>query len=641
MKTLSTTAAVLLLLPALVAQGFVDVTADAGLDGAAYVVPDLGDGPGQFSGGVAVADCDGDGWDDIFHLAGLLSVNGLYHNDGDGTFTDVAAAAGVDDSMTGTDVKFADYDDDGDLDVYITTYDEYSFRGEPVQHRNVLYENDGTGVFIERAAEAGLLDTGRFGISFGDLDGDLDLDLVAADWGQRKANPVPQFFMTNDGSGTFTETTPANVQADPINGFAPAIVDFDEDGDDDVIICADFETSRIWRNDGANVWTEIGGAVPLTDENGMGSAFADYDNDGDVDWFVSSEYAPEEVVPPSWSEKTGNRLYVNDGNGGFVDMTEESGLRDGGWGWAAEFGDLDADGHLDVVHTNGYYIAIPELIPYFVEDTLRIFMNDGTGTYTDEALALGVDDIDQGRGLAIFDYDRDGRQDFLVNNNDTGLTLYRNELAQAGGWLQVELRGSTSNAYGVGAKITMTAQGMPTQYRWMLASDNYLSQSPYVEHFATGAAATVDVTVEWPSGAVTTHDGLGADQRVTLFETEPTWFDLGLGLAGATSPALSGTGPLTAGSANTLDATELRPGSTLFLVVGLSRLDAPFKGGTLVPSPLIPPLPLPTGGGALTLPFTWPAGVPAGVELFFQGWIDDPFGPKGYAATNALKGLTG
>jgi len=599
-------------------------------------------------GGASVADFDDDGWDDIFWLGGELGVNKLFANEGDGTFTDVAASAGVDDTMPGGSGQWGDVDEDGDLDLFVTTYDDYSFRGEPVGHRNVLYVNDGDGTFTEDGVAWGIVDSGKWGASFGDLDLDGDLDLVTTTWGADVFGFGTSTLIYENTGSTFVDVTPANVVGDPTYAFSPTIADYDADGDNDILHSGDFVTTRIYRNDGAFTFTNVSDAAgPFTGDNPMGSRLADVNGDGWMDWFISSTFVPDELLPKSWAPKTGNRLYVNDGDGTFTDMTDVYGVRDGGWGWGADICDLDNNGKQEIVHTNGFFVSgFPELQPLIQDDETRVFQGVATLPMPQIAPFLGANNTDQGRGLVLFDYDRDGLVDLLQSSFDNGLRLYRNDKAVVGTWLEVSLQGTQSNSRGVGARIVVEgpAEGaLAPQYRWILAGNNYLSQSPMVAWFGLAGETSVDVTVEWQSGEVTVLEGVAANQELTITEPGGTWTNLGSGLAGdgGLVPLLEGTGELSDGSANSLELSGARPSSTAHLFVGLTQLDAPFKGGTLVPSPVIAPVSLPTSpSGTLSLPFVWPAGVPAGTELYFQHWVDDPAGPKGLSASNGLLGVT-
>jgi len=498
------------------AQGFDDVTTAAGLGGAYTPFP----GPSvtaEISGGVAVFDYDGDGWDDVFWPGGTAPAR-LYHNDGDGTFTDLAPIAGLDVVAPIMAPAHGDYDGDGDLDLFLSTYVDYSYEGGPVAYRDLLFRNEGDGTFTEVAQQAGLAQAGRQGASWGDLDRDRDLDLVVVTW----TGDVTHFWR-NEGDGTFTDATPRAITDDAINGFSPTIVDYDGDGDQDVLSANDFQASRVWRNDGDWVFTRVDETIvdgqELDDDNGMGSALGDVDNDGDLDWLVTSTYAEE--IPKTWLPKTGNRLWRGNGDGTFTDSTDQ-GVRDGGWGWGAQMGDLDNDAILDVVHVNGFYVPAFPQMQWLETLPPRVFLQQPLGTFTDGAEVLGIDDVAQGRGCVVFDYDHDGLLDILSSNNDVGLILYRNEKLIARTYLYVELRGgSLSNTYGIGARVTLSHPELPTQTRWITLGCNHVSMSPPGAWFGLDGVETgLQVTVKWPSGLEQTLRGLRAGRRLTIVEPE-------------------------------------------------------------------------------------------------------------------------
>ncbi len=255
----------------------------------------------------------------------------------------------------------------------------------------------------------------------------------------------------------------------------------------------------------------------------MGAAVADYDNDGDLDWFVTSIFfsgREKEYV----GGESGNRLYQNDGNGVFSDVTDAAGVRDGDWGWGACFADFDNDSHMDIFHTNGMRSTasrdIDDTDPLFTffYDPSRLFMSRGDGTFAEVADAFGIEHDDQGRGVICTDLDNDGGVDVLISTNGKSPTIYANAFANSNHYLQVDLEGPAGNREGIGARVTVeTASGSRMQE--MVLGSNYLSQQPGILHFGLGLDDTATtVTVEWPglAGAESLLMDVTADQRLTI-----------------------------------------------------------------------------------------------------------------------------
>jgi cytochrome c peroxidase len=394
------------------------------------------------SGGVAAGDYDGDGWTDLYVVRAAAGSNLLFRNLGDGTFAEVGQAAGVDYSGNYNAPVFADYDGDGDLDLFVA-----GISGT----RPILANNDGTGRFEDITEAAGLLiDRNTFSSSFGDYDRDGDLDLFTAHWDLQVQTPASQHLWRNNGDGTFTDVSIAAGLDSLVEwpGGIPQIrwdifvfgADWaDINGDDwpDLLVAGDFNTSRVYINNQDGTFEDRTDKAVFTDENAMGTAITDYDKDGDLDWFVTSISHGDDVPYNPTRYRfgyTGNRLYRNDGDGNFTDATEEAGVRDGLWGWGACATDFNNDGHIDIFHVNGMGDRASdwwqEEFYWFLEDRSRLFISNGDGTFTERAAEFGVDDPGQGRGVACFDYDRDGDVDIFVANNGQPPRLYRNNLTR-------------------------------------------------------------------------------------------------------------------------------------------------------------------------------------------------------------------
>ena len=464
------------------------------------------------AGGLAAVDYDADGDIDVYVHGKGSWPNRLFENRGDGTYADVAAEVGLAIDRRGSGPTFADIDGDDDLDLFVG-----GIGGDPFH----LMRNDG-GRFRDVSADSGiaLLTANTLSAAFADYDRDGDLDLFLAHWNSRSLRDTETLWR-NRGDGTFESysvqsgiarqlfDTQDNPFTRPSTDFTltPNLSDIDDDGDLDLLMTGDFGTSQVFANGGDGTFTKITDRLVITDEFGMGAAVGDYDNDGDMDWFVTSINGESK---DGRFTATGNRLYRNNGDGTFTDATAAAGVAQGHWGWAACFADFDNDGHLDLFHTNGWHLRGYESNP------LVFHHNNGDGTFTEKAVALGLAETDQGRGVACYDGDRDGDLDIaLTNNSRRSLRYYRNNLRNSNHYLAVKLVSGSANTRAVGAWITLRAS-TGVQAREMRAGSNFASQSPAEVHFGLGAATVADLEVRWPDGTVTTHPGVAADQLITL-----------------------------------------------------------------------------------------------------------------------------
>jgi len=557
---LSIGVAIILLLPlaAAIGQGasgpagtpaFTDVTAGALIDhvqwngdtrGHSGVTPYL-------TGGAAAGDYDGDGWDDLF-VTRLDAPDILYRNLGNGQFADVSSAAGFTASLSTNGAAWGDIDNDGDLDLYVTSVNTSQF---------YLYVSDGEGHFHEQAVARGAavpttsLRQG-FSASLGDFDRDGYLDIHTTDWGirgeaPRQAQSVARLLHNRGAAspGYFDDVTEAagvslagqrpETADGPLHGtfaFNSRFADFDDDGWPDLAVTGDFQTSRLfWNNRDGTFSDGTVAAGVATDENGMGSAFGDYDGDGDVDWFVTSIYDSLDRCATGrhcdWGA-TGNRLFRNDGDRQFSDQTDAAGVRDGAWGWGAAFLDYDNDGNLDLVMTNGMDVPGTFFGTDYKTDPMRLWRNDPSQSprYAEVASDEGVTDTAAGKGLLTFDYDRDGDLDLFVVNNRGAPVLYRNNADGGAAWLQIDPVGVLSNRDGIGARVLidpdLTVEG-DQQMQEIDGGSHFLGQSPTLAHFGLGDfSGTVDlVRVWWPSGRVTERFDVAANQRLVVVETVP------------------------------------------------------------------------------------------------------------------------
>ncbi|MBK9314916.1 MAG: CRTAC1 family protein [Acidobacteria bacterium] len=511
---------------------FTDVTRESGISFVnsssaekKYIVESM-------NGGVALFDFDGDGSLDIYltnsntvenQLAGRPRPQAaLYRNVGNGKFMDVAAKAGVADPGWAMGVSVADYDNDGDDDLYVTCFGP-----------NKLYRNRGDGTFEDVAIKAAVVDQ-RFstGSAWGDYDRDGDLDLMVTNYVDFKLDDLPQFgkgtlcqyknvpvqcgprglpgagdsLYRNNGDGTFSDLSKEAGVDDPTGHYGLGVVwsDLDDDGWPDLFIANDATPNYFYRNNHDGTFTEMGLMTGLAvDENGveqgsMGISIGDYDRDGRPD-----------IVVTNFSDQY-NTIYHKNSDGTFADISRQSKTADVSMpyvGWGTRFFDYDNDGWLDLLVVNGHvYPQIEGAYPGGMYRQRKLFYrNLKNGTFAEISADVGhsLTERRASRGAAFGDYDDDGDMDLIVNDLDGPPMLLRNDGGnKAGNWISLKLTGSKSNRNAVGAKVVLKAGGL-TQVEEVRAGDSYISHSDWRLHFGLGKAKTVDeITIRWPSGKI-------------------------------------------------------------------------------------------------------------------------------------------
>lgn len=512
---------------------FTDVTAAAGIDidqGERIISDDCGlvavtGCAPQMSGGAAAGDYDGDGWTDLY-VTRLDGPDALYRNLGDGTFENRAVDAGLTYNLPSNGAGFGDVDNDGDLDLYVTTIGDYRF---------YLFINDGKGHFAEEAVVRGAgvqssYPHSGFSVAFGDYDRDGYLDLYVTEWRPDSlvpsGTPSHNRLLNNRGAsepGYFDDVTEsAGVSLDGLEdrgswGFSPTFSDLDGDGWPDLAIAADFGTSRIFWNDGDGTFSDGTEAAGVgTEENGMGSAIGDFDGDGRLDWFVTSIFCDDADCNLG---ATGNRLYRNNGDRTFTDHTDEAGVRNGRWGWGTAFFDYDNDSDLDLVMTNGVDFPDPDAA-VFRTDRMRLWRNE-SAAMTELAAPAGLTDRGNGKGLMVLDYDNDGDLDVFIARRAQTPLLYRNDGPSSGSYLRLALRGTSSNRFGIGARVTLTVSGSTDpMVRELRAGSHFLGQSESIVHFGFGAVqgSVQRVRIAWPSGVEQLLEDVAINQTLEVIE---------------------------------------------------------------------------------------------------------------------------
>jgi len=528
---------------------FVDVGEKAGLtmknvfggvDSKKYIIETTGTG-------VAIFDYDNDGWPDIFIVNGTTlegfppgkgPTNHLYHNNHDGTFTDVTVKAGLAATGWGQGVCVGDYDNDGWDDLYVTYYG-----------KNILYHNNADGTFTDVSKKAGVAGTGKdwgTGCAFVDYDRDGHLDLMVANYvdfdlasapapGDRpscvwKGVPVMcgprglpwkhNILYHNRGDGTFEDVT-SKAHIDRTNGhysFSVSTFDYDDDGWPDIFVACDSTPSILYHNNHDGTFTDVAvtsGAAFNEDgreQAGMGSTIGDFNGDGRLDIFKTN-----------FSDDT-STLYRNNGDGTFDDVTVAAGLglHTQYLGWGTMFLDFDNDGWPDLLLVNGH--VYPEVDSQHLGSNFKepriLYHNNGNGTFSDisETAGPAITTAMSSRGLAIGDLWNDGHQSAVISNMNASPSLLLNQARSANHWVAFRTVGTKSNRDGIGARITMKA-GSRNFVDEVRSGSSYISNNDMRVHFGLGAAAKIDwVQIRWPSGLVERFEGLGVDAIHTLKE---------------------------------------------------------------------------------------------------------------------------
>ncbi|MEZ6243957.1 MAG: CRTAC1 family protein [Phycisphaerales bacterium] len=478
------------------------------------------------SAGGAVGDFNRDGWTDVFVLGGGGAPDALFINQGldasgQAVFVDEAASWGLGATQHAFGASVADYDKDGDLDIFVTA----SGPGDapPVGSQMKLYRNNFAqreASFTDVAQDAGVnvLRTESFyrmsGSGWGDYDLDGDLDLfVCAYWYQASNNRL----FRNDGPGqdgayTFTDVTTAmGLEFTGVNGFFPVWIDMNGDAYPELVVIGDTGTSRYFVNNAGTSFTQTSGLVEAFN-NAMGASFGDVNNDGLIDLYVSGAYYP-------FLEGPGNQLMVQQADGSFVDVAPEAGVMNGGWAWGTLMCDLDLDGLEDVACTNGFN-------QLWVSDATTIWKNIGAESFFNTTDACGVAETGQGRGLITFDMDNDGDEDVLILRAGQPLIMYRNDTLTPGeptptglSWLRVNLDTSARPSLapdGHGALVTAVTDAG----EWIepvYGRTDHCTTGEAGAHFGLGDSTTVEaLRVRWNDGTYTTLVDVAPNQIVTV-----------------------------------------------------------------------------------------------------------------------------
>lgn len=500
----------------------------------------------SMSGGVVLIDYDHDGWQDIYltnaptvemALKNQSSPSALYHNNHDGTFTDVAKKAGVEFPGFAMGGAVGDYNNDGWPDIYVTCFGA-----------NVLYRNNGDGTFTDVSKAAQVADTRwSAGAAFGDYDGDGYLDLLVSNYVDFNLNDLPGFgsmptckyrgidvqcgprglkgagdtLYHNNGNGTFTDVSKSLGFDDPVGyyGMQVAWSDLGNSGRLDAYVANDSTPNFFYKNDGKGKFSEIGlesGTAVSGDgseQGSMGVAIGDYLHSGRFAIFVTN-FAGEY-----------NTLYRNDGSYNFTDVSFAAKVAQVSrpWvGWGTGFFDMDNDSWLDLLVVNGHvYPQVNEFLSgakYRQPKLLHINMSNGTFCDASDQAGSVLKELRASRGAAFGDLDNDGHIDVVIGDLDAAPMVLHNEGDKTNHWVTFELGAVTGSPLAIGARVKLTAGGV-VQTEEVRSGGSYLSQNDLRVHFGLGKATKVDaLEIRWPSGKIETLKDIPADKFYAVLE---------------------------------------------------------------------------------------------------------------------------
>ncbi|QEC66565.1 CRTAC1 family protein [Panacibacter ginsenosidivorans] len=504
---------------------FKDVTDSAGIKHVFKVYE------GMFGGGACVVDYNNDGFEDVY-ITGGMNDDVLYKNNGNGTFTNVFEQSGlsVTKNYVTQGVSSADVNRDGFVDLFITTITSRNKKQAIPREINLLFLNNGNGTFRDATKEYGLDQMYSFstGGSFGDFNADGWADIYVGNYFNQYegklsvindatvvgANQIAKGYLLLNESGKKFKDVYGDYGLDYRGfGFGGVFTDYDNDGDQDLIVNHDFGYKRTPDMLLQNQYPKEK-FVDVAKENkmdlrinSMGTAVGDYNNDGLMDYYFTNIKF--------------NMFMVNQGPGkSFIEKTSELGLGSFAISWGANFADFDHDGDVDLFVSNGD--LNPDCHPM-----ADFYFENNNGKFTDKASAYGLADYGIGRGSVVFDYDNDGDLDLLVVNQEAvypnypvpSITrLYRNDSAK-GNWIKIALQGIQAESHGIGSKIEVEAGGKKMIREIDGGSSSHLSQNSVIAHFGLGNAITIDkITVYWTGGNKQTITNIKPNQLITIKE---------------------------------------------------------------------------------------------------------------------------
>jgi len=459
------------------------------------------------SQGVVWGDYNNDGYPDIYvsnGTQGYKQKNFLFLNNGDGSFTQVTSGDIVNDQVISGGSTWGDFDNDGDLDLYVCTNRDNTT--DPI--KNFLYENNGSGTFSKNTTAGPPVTDDELSAccGWGDYNNDGYIDLfVTNGWQGKLINTL----YSNDGDDTFTKITGIDLVGDAGSTFIAGMgwADYDNDGDLDLYVASGSGANNfLWRNESNGDFTKLD--IFGTGDS-QGCSWADYDNDGDLDLFVTN-YGESQTTPEA------NWLYRNDGSDTFTKITSGDIVTEADFSYGSAWADIDNDGDLDLFVANdgtpGAYYN-------------RFYLNDGSGSFTKVTSSVILDST-YAVGTAWADYNKDGFMDIYLCRTAWNYLFTNNEPANGNTnhWINIQCIGTTSNKAGIGAKVRVKAEIEAGKTIWQMreisAQTGYASHNNLRAHFGLGTASIIqELKVEWPSGNVQTLTNVAVNQFLTITES--------------------------------------------------------------------------------------------------------------------------
>ncbi|MDG1262549.1 MAG: CRTAC1 family protein [Flavobacteriales bacterium] len=428
----------------------------------------------------AIVDVNQDGWEDIY-IGSKNQPNKLFINNGDGTFTNLAAEYGLDYAGNTYTAVWADFDNDGDPDCFLGNFNE----------PNALFENLGNGIFVNVAEELGIAGNGKTRCATtADVNQDGYLDIYVINLTEHNE------FYLSDGAGGYIDHYFPSGAIDSLIGMGAAFFDSDNDGDQDLYLLHDaYQINKLFINDGdGNFVNNAFSLGAAHGGEGMGVDITDFNHDGWMDIYITNNY-------------DGNVLLINDGDGSYTDISEEAGVVDNGMGWGVAFTDYNHDGHKDLYMANNYaFSTFPNVL----------YSNQGDSTFQQVGQGTILDSPSAGAGIAVGDLDLNGTEDIVVANTlggtSVGIELFWNETI-GNNWVAITLEGTISNRDAFGSRVKLYSENF-TQTDELLSASGYSQMNSKKLNFGLEQDAVVDsLVIRWPNGLVESYYDLDINQE--------------------------------------------------------------------------------------------------------------------------------